>query len=81
MLVGLRLGGHLARASAVVLGEFRDCGPGADGVTAAEVLAAETSTLGVPVWRDAPFGHGPVNRPVPLGLTAHIENGVLRCRA
>ena len=78
MLVALRLGGHFARACAVVLGEFRDCGPGADGVTAAEVLTAETSALGIPVWRDAPFGHGPINRPLPLGLPAHLEGGILR---
>ncbi len=78
MLVGLRLGGHLAQAAAIVLGEFRDCGPGADGVTAADVLAAETRALGVPVWQDAPFGHGSVNHPFPLGLRAELDAGTLR---
>jgi muramoyltetrapeptide carboxypeptidase len=78
MLVGLRLGGHLAQAAAVVLGEFRDCGPGADGITAAEVLAAETSALGIPVWQHAPFGHGAINHPFPLGLQAELGAGTLR---
>ncbi len=81
MLVGLRLGGHLAPAAAIVLGEFRDCGPGADGVTAADVLAAETGALGIPVWQDAPFGHGSINHPFPLGLQAELGAGTLRVGA
>lgn len=67
MLTTLLVGGHLARVSGVLLGDFTDCGPGPDGVTAEEVLRDRLETLGVPVLAGAPVGHGARNLPVVLG--------------
>lgn len=73
MLTALRLGGHLARASAIVFGSFEQCDPGPDGVTVDEVIAERTGDLGVPVLAGAPFGHGASNEPFILGSTAHVS--------
>jgi muramoyltetrapeptide carboxypeptidase len=73
MLATLEVGGYLRRAGAVVLGEFTQCDPGPDGVTADEVLAERLSRLGVPVVRGLPVGHGLRNDPVVLGGLARVE--------
>lgn len=73
MLTSLRLGGHLARIAGIVLGEFTECDPGADGVVAAEVLAERTRDLGIPVVAGAPFGHGARNDAFTLGARARID--------
>ncbi|MBX3232422.1 MAG: LD-carboxypeptidase [Labilithrix sp.] len=78
MLTALLLGGHLARASAIVFGGFTQCDPGPDGVTVEHVLRDRTKKLGVPIYADAPFGHGSPNFAFPLGRVARLENGVLR---
>jgi muramoyltetrapeptide carboxypeptidase len=72
MLATLAVGGHLARAAAVVLGDFTQCDPGPDEVTVAEVLRASLEPLGVPVVRGLPVGHGARNDPVVLGVTARV---------
>lgn len=77
MLTSLRLGGHLARVSAIVLGGFTECDPAADGVTAAEVLRDRTADLGIPVLAGAPFGHGAPNRTFVLGGTASVDGATL----
>jgi muramoyltetrapeptide carboxypeptidase len=77
MLTSLRLGGHLARASAIVLGEFVECPPGADGRTTEDVLVNCTSGLSLPVVRHAPFGHGVVNRPFIVGQMARLHGQTL----
>ena len=43
MLTSLRLGGWLARASAIVFGGFTHCDAGPDGVSVADVLRARTA--------------------------------------
>lgn len=73
MLTSLLLGGHLARASAIVFGGFTRCEPGPDGVTVAEVLRERTSMLGIPVVGAAPFGHGAPNHAFPLGGDAELQ--------
>ncbi|HEY8091520.1 MAG TPA: LD-carboxypeptidase [Polyangiaceae bacterium] len=73
MLTSLRIGGHLAAVSGVVLGEFERCPAGADGRSVEEVLAERTADLGVPVLGGAPFGHGVRNEAFVLGSTARIE--------
>lgn len=78
MLTTLRLGGHLARAGAVVFGGFDQCGPGPDGVTVTQVLRELTQGLGVPVVSGAPFGHGAPNEAFVLGQNAVLEGPVLR---
>lgn len=73
MLTSLLLGGHLARASAIVFGDFTQCDPGPDGVTVEEVLRDRTSGLGIPVVARAPFGHGAPNHAFPLGRAAALR--------
>ncbi len=75
MLTSLRVGGHLARASAVVLGDFTACDPGPDRVTVRDVLAERLGGLGVPVVAGLPVGHELRNEPVALGLPARVEAG------
>lgn len=72
MLTSLRLGGHLARASAIVLGGFTQCEAGPDGRAVEEVLAERTRDLGIPVLAGAPFGHGPRNDAFVLGANARV---------
>jgi muramoyltetrapeptide carboxypeptidase len=78
MLTSLRLGGHLERLSAIVLGGFTQCDAGPDGVTAAEVLARCTADLGIPVVGSAPFGHGAPNSAFVLGAPATLDATTLR---
>ncbi len=73
MLTSLLLGGHLARASAVVLGGFTRCDPAPDGVRVEEVLRERTASLGVLVVAGAPFGHGEINRAFVLGRDAVVS--------
>jgi len=77
MLTSLRLGGHLARASGVVLGDFVDCPAGPDGVTAADALHTCLGGMGIPVYGGAPFGHGSINTPFVLGLDVSLRDGEL----
>ncbi len=77
MVTALRLGGHLAHLSAIVLGGFTQCEPGPDGVTVAQVLADITVDLGIPVVASAPFGHGAPNRAFVLGAIAHLDGSTL----
>jgi muramoyltetrapeptide carboxypeptidase len=73
MLTSLALGGHLARASAIVFGGFTACDPGPDGVLVEDVLRERTGDLGIPVLFDAPFGHGAPNHAFVLGARATID--------
>jgi muramoyltetrapeptide carboxypeptidase len=73
MLTSLRLGGHLARASAIVLGGFDRCNPGPDGRNVDEVLEERTRDLGIPVLAGAPFGHAAHNEAFVLGTRARVE--------
>lgn len=72
-LATLAVGGHLARASAVVLGDFTDCNPGPDRVTIEAVLAERLGRLGVPVVGGLPVGHGIRNEPIILGGRARVD--------
>jgi len=78
MLTALRLGGHLARASAVVFGSFTRCLPGPDATTVEQVLAERTADLGIPVLAGAPFGHGDVNHAFVLGREATVVGSDVR---
>jgi muramoyltetrapeptide carboxypeptidase len=73
MLTSLLLGGHLARASAILAGSFEACGPRPDGRTVDDVLADRTRVLGVPVLAGAPFGHGAHNEAFVLGAPATVR--------
>jgi muramoyltetrapeptide carboxypeptidase len=78
ILTSLRLGGHLARASAIVLGGFDRCAPGSDGRTVEEVLEDRLGDLGIPVVAGAPFGHGTRNEAFVLGKDVQVDGSVLR---
>jgi muramoyltetrapeptide carboxypeptidase len=80
MLTSLRLGGHLARASAIVFGAFTRCAAGIDGRTVEAVLAERTADLGIPVLAGAPFGHEADNEAFVLGPAARvIGDSVILC--
>ncbi|HEX4446044.1 MAG TPA: LD-carboxypeptidase [Polyangiaceae bacterium] len=78
MLTSLQLGGHLARASAIVFGGFERCSPGLDGRTIDEVLEERTRSLGIPVLAGAPFGHGTDNEAFVIGQPATVEGDEVR---
>ena len=78
MLTALRLGNHLARASALVFGGFTECAPGPDGVTTDQVLRERSADLGIPVLAGAPFGHGAPNAPFIHGAIAALDGTTLR---
>ncbi|HWL84649.1 MAG TPA: LD-carboxypeptidase [Polyangiaceae bacterium] len=77
MLTALRLGGHLHRAAGIVLGDWVNCQPDADGVTAMATIESCLGDLGIPVYAGASFGHGSVNTPFVLGADATLGNGEL----
>ncbi len=73
MLTSLRVGGFFERAAGVVVGGLTDCEPGADGVTAEQVVREHLHALGLPARMGAPFGHGADNRPFVLGAQARLD--------
>jgi muramoyltetrapeptide carboxypeptidase len=73
MLTSLRLGGHLARASAIVFGGFDRCSAGPDATSVDEVLEERTRSLGIPILAGAPFGHRAHNEAFVLGSVVRIE--------
>jgi muramoyltetrapeptide carboxypeptidase len=73
VLTTLLQAGTLAGVRAVVLGQFSDSPPGADGVRVDQVLAERLGQLGIPVVANAPFGHIAENTPLLLGALAHVD--------
>lgn len=76
MLTTLALGGHLAQVAGVVLGGFTNCKPseGSYGsLTLDEVFADHLGALGVPVLRNAAFGHIAPKWTLPLGVPAELD--------
>lgn len=73
VLTTLEQSGFFRGVRAIVLGQFTQCTPGPDGVTAESVLEERLGSLGVPVLRDAPFGHVADNWPLLLGAEAHVD--------
>jgi muramoyltetrapeptide carboxypeptidase len=72
---------QLARASAIVLGDFTQCDPGPDGVTAMDVLRELAARLPIPIAMGAPVGHGERNEAFVLGARAHLrDDGTLQPR-
>jgi len=78
MLTSLALGGHLARASAIVFGGFDQCIPGPDGRAVDDVLEERTRRLGVPVLSGAPFGHRAHNEAFVLGAQVRVSGDEVR---
>lgn len=73
MLTALLCSGVLTGVRAIVLGEFSECPPGADGVTAHDVLTERLGALGIPLVARAPFGHVAENTPLLFGAVASVD--------
>ena len=73
MLSALLLSGALEEVAGIVIGEFVDCPSGPHGVTPDAVLRERLSLLGVPVLTGLPVGHGRLNHPLPLGISARLD--------
>jgi muramoyltetrapeptide carboxypeptidase len=73
MLTDLVAGGHLARAAAIVVGDFTDCMPGPDGRTVEEVLRERLGGLAVPIAAGFPAGHGRRNDAIVFGHRAELD--------
>ncbi len=73
MLTTMLQAGVLCGVRAFVLGQFSNCDPGPDGASADDVLAEQLGSLGVPLLRDAPFGHIHDNTPLLLGAHAVVD--------
>jgi muramoyltetrapeptide carboxypeptidase len=69
-LTQLLRSGWLDAARGVALGAFTRCG---DPAEVRAMLEDRLGPLGVPVVHDLPFGHEPVNLPVPLGVRATLD--------
>ncbi|HEX6241874.1 MAG TPA: LD-carboxypeptidase [Polyangiales bacterium] len=65
--------GALTGLRGVVLGQFSQCDPGPDGVSALAVLEERLGTLRIPLVADAPIGHVPDNQPVLLGARVELD--------
>ena len=76
MLTQLTASGLLARAAAVVCGEFPDCDGPTEQPTARGVVAELLETFPGPVLFGFPTGHtaGPA-LPVPLGVDVRVVGG------
>jgi muramoyltetrapeptide carboxypeptidase len=65
----------LAKARAIVFGEFSQCAPGPDGITIAHVL--HELPVNCPVYSGDWFGHGSENPPIVLGARVTLHDGAL----
>lgn len=75
MLTTMLQAGVLAGVRGFVLGQFSECEPGPDGVTANDVLFERLGALRVPIAGAAPFGHVRDNTPLLLGAPVVLDAG------
>ena len=68
----LLVSGAFDRLSAVLVGDFDDCGP-SRGVSVEAVLRERLSTLRIPVLAGLRFGHDRFNEPLVFGLPATVS--------
>ena len=73
LLTTLRLAGHLHQVSAIVVGQFTDSIPGADGVSAPDVLRKCLSDLPCPVVMDLQSGHLDDNLELAFGRHVGVD--------
>jgi muramoyltetrapeptide carboxypeptidase len=79
MLTDLLAGDHLSGAAGILIGDFVDCAPGADGRTVSDVLRERLLALRVPMLSGFPCGHAKRNDAIVLGLRARLEGARGRC--
>lgn len=75
MLTTLTHAGWFEQVRGVAFGAFSDCAPGADGVSARDVLVRHGQALGLPCVLDVPAGHVDDNRELPLGRRVALDAG------
>ncbi len=73
MLTHLRRARVLSELAGVVVGQFTDCGSPSSAPSVVDVLGDRLGDLGVPVLGGLPVGHGPGQRPVPLGVRGVLD--------
>ena len=79
LVTQLRLSGDLSGVKAIVLGDFTSCKPPKDADwSLREVLVELMEPLAVPIWVDAPVGHGNRNRSWYHGGRGVLCDGGLR---
>lgn len=74
-LTSLLSGGFFRDVAGVILGEFLQCDPAPDGVTADAMLRERLLPLAVPIVAGAPVGHGRNNEPFVCGATVRLDAG------
>lgn len=72
-LTTLLQAGALEGLAAALVGQFSQCEPGPDGVSALDVIAERLGSLRIPVLANAPVGHVPDNVPVLLGGEVELD--------
>jgi len=70
MLTHLKLSGRLAGLAGIISGEFEKCG-GSDAID--RLLMNLARDMKIPVVAGLPFGHGPRNFALPLGVRANLD--------
>ncbi len=77
MLGALERSGFFDRVSGVVVGDVTDSAVAANGVRPIDVFRSLGKRCSLPVGWGFPAGHGRRNDPLPLGLPAALEEGVV----
>lgn len=73
MLTTLLQSDALSQVRAIILGQFTQCEPGADGTTVDHVLRERLAPLDIPLVANASVGHIAENMPLLLGAEAHVD--------
>lgn len=71
LLTQLALAGRLARPAAIILGEFKECGPPEE---IWQRLLELTARQELPLWANFPAGHGHRNLTLPLGAPVRLDS-------
>lgn len=72
-LVHLRQAGALDGLAGLVVGDLTLCSPRGGEATAGEVFERFAAELAIPAALGLTAGHGPINRPLPLGARAELD--------
>ena len=72
-LTQLMRSGLLRNLKGLVFGDFTDCAPNADGISAMDLMTAFAADLRIPAAFGYPAAHGPRNTPFVHGRLARLE--------
>ena len=76
MLTQMRLGGIFDSVQAIVFGTFTDC-PSTKEYTILDTILDALDGINIPIYANAPFGHGTENLLWNAGTTYTLHNGML----